>query len=304
MTTTSNVITGPARRPRNLAAHVVGSIHDDETATALGFRGGTVAGSVHLDQFPPLLVQAFGQRWFETGSLSLYFRHATTDGEAVRAFVDRPPAGARDPQVRAWMTTPREGSDQTGGNSQTDDSGQLVAEGTAAVGNPQVPSALHERDLRPADPAELCILKALKPGDVLGDFRAAVNTERQRSIIVQRAMTEPLDWYSGESPWGGPIAAPSGVVGLLYTQMLAETKDAMGEHVGLFGAIEIRFRAGPVFLDREYRVTGEVAAVSQTPKTEVLWFDSRALDDRDEPVAEMRMMLRQMKQSSPLYASL
>jgi hypothetical protein len=44
-----------------------------------------------------------------------------------------------------------------------------------------------------------------------------------------------------------------------------------------------------------------VAAVSQTPKTEVLWFDSRALDDRAEPVAEMRMMLRQMKQSSPLY---
>jgi len=304
MTTTSNVITGPVRRPRNLAAHVVGSIHDDETATALGFRGGTVAGSVHLDQFPPLLVQAFGQRWFETGSLSLYFRHATTDGEAVRAFIDRPPAGAPDPQVRAWMRTPRDGSDKTGGDSQTDDSGQLVAEGTAAVGNPKAPSALHERDLRPADPAELRILKALEPGDVLGDFRAAVSTERQRSIIIQGAMTEPLDWYRGESPWGGPIAAPSGVVGLLYTQMLAETKEAMGEHVGLFGAIEIRFRAGPVFLDREYRVTGEVAAVSQTPKTEVLWFDSRALDDRDEPVAEMRMMLRQMKQSSPLYASL
>jgi hypothetical protein len=63
---------------------IVGSIHDDETATALGFRGGTVAGSVHLDQFPPLLLQAFGQPWFETGSLSLYFRHATTDGESVK----------------------------------------------------------------------------------------------------------------------------------------------------------------------------------------------------------------------------
>ena len=286
MTTTSDVITGPVRRPRNLAAQIVGSIHDDDTATALGFRGGTVAGSVHMDQFPPLLMQAFGQRWFETGSLSLYFRHATTDGEAVQAFVERPPAGAHDPQVRAWMTTPTD---------------ELVAEGTAAVGNPQAPSALRARDLRPADPAELRILKALKAGDVLGDFRAAVNSERQRSVIGQGAMTEPLDWYSGPSPWGGPIASPSSVVGLLYTQLLAETKEAMGEHVGLFGAIEIRFGAGPVFLDREYRVTGKVAAVSQTPKTEVLWFDSRALYDRDEPVAEMRMMLRQMKQSSPLY---
>jgi hypothetical protein len=114
-------------------------------------------------------------------------------------------------------------------------------------------------------------------------------------------MTEPLDWYTGSSPWGGLIASPSGVVGLLFTRLLADTKEAMGEHVGLFGAIEIRFRAGPVFLEREYRVTGEVVAVSQTPRTEVLWFDSRALDDRAEPVAEMRMMLRQMKQSSPLY---
>jgi acyl dehydratase len=295
MTTTSDVISGPVRQPRNLAAHIVGSIHDDDTATALGFRGGTVAGSVHLDQFPPLLIQAFGQPWFETGSLSLYFRHATTDGEAVQAFVEGPPAGAHDPQVRAWMTTPRDDS------GEPDASGQLVAEGTAAVGNPQAASALHERDLRPVDPAQLKILKALKTGDVLGDLRAAVNSDRQRSTIGHGAMTEPLDWYSGASPWGGPIASPSGVVGLLYTQLVAETSEAMGEHVGLFGAIEIRFRAGPVFLDRDYRVTGEVAAVSQTPRTEVLWFDSRALDDRNEPVVEMRMMLRQMKQSSPLY---
>ncbi len=295
MATTSDVITGPVRKPRNLAANIVGSIHDDDTATALGFRGGTVAGSVHLDQFPPLLIQAFGQRWFETGSLSLYFRHATTDGEAVQAFAGCPPAGAHDPQVRAWMTTPRDDSDESAA------SGQLVAEGTAAVGNPQAASALRDRDLRPADPADLKILKALKAGDVLGDLRAAVNSERQRSAIGHGAMTEPLDWYSGGSPWGGPIASPSGVVGLLYTQLLAETSKAMGEHVGLFGAIEIRFRAGPVFLDRDYRVTGEVVAVSQTPRTEVLWFDSRALDDHDEPVAEMRMMLRQMKQSSPLY---
>src|SRR5580704_18947997 len=127
MTANSNVITGPVRRPRNMAAHIAGSIHDDATATALGFRGGTVAGSVHLDQFPPLLVQAFGRQWFETGSLSLYFRHATIDGEAVQAFVERPPAGDHDPQVRAWMTTPRSDSDESAASS------QLVAEGTAAV---------------------------------------------------------------------------------------------------------------------------------------------------------------------------
>lgn len=136
---------------------------------------------------------------------------------------------------------------------------------------------------------------------MLGDCKVAVDGARQRTVIDRGAMTEPLDWYTGPSPWGGPIASPSAVVTLLYAQLLESVKDAMGPHVGLFGAIEIRFLVGPVFLDQVYRVTGEVAALSQTPKTEVLWFDSRALDDAGAPVVEMRMMLRQMKLSSARY---
>jgi hypothetical protein len=281
----TDVLAGPVRRPRNLSADVAGSIHDDATATALGFRGGTVAGSVHMDQFPPLALRAFGNRWFETGSLSLYFRHATTDGEPVRAFIERPPR-QHDVQTRAWATT-------------TDD--VLVAEGTAGCCDPDEPSALRERDLRPVDPAELRILRDLRPGVVLGDLTLEQDGERQRQRIGRGGMTEPLDWYTGPSPWGGPIAAPSAVVDLLYRRMLDDAKQSMGEHVGLFGAIEIRFRSGPVFTDTRYRVTGEVVAVSDTPKTEVLWFDSRALRADGTLVAEMRMMLRQLKQSSPRY---
>jgi hypothetical protein len=281
-----DVITGPERTPRNLAAHVTGSIHDDTTATALGFRGGTVAGSIHMDQFPPLLLDAFGPRWFEDGSLSLYFRAATTDGEPVRALVERPPSDGSDAQVRAWATTP-------------DD--VLVADGTAGAGSPAAESALRSRDLRPVDPAELRILKALRPGDALGDCQVMADGTRQRAAIGASAMTEPLEWYTGSSPWGGPIAAPSTVVHLLYSDLLAGIRDSMGQHVGLFGAIEIRFRNGPMFVDAGYRVTGEVTALSQTPKTEVLWFGSRARDGAGTVVAEMRMMLRQMKRSSPLY---
>jgi acyl dehydratase len=286
MTAHGDVITGPERRPRNLSAAAAGSIHDDATATALGFRGGTVAGSIHMDQFPPLLLEAFGPGWFESGSLALYFRHATIDGEPVVALLERPPAVERDAQVRAWATT-------------TD--GTLVADGTAA-GNPAATSALRSRDLRPVDPAELRILAALRPGDAIGDCQVTVDGERQRSVVSQGFMTEPLDWYTGSSPWGGPIAAPSTVVNLLYADLLAGLRTTLGKHVGLFGAIEIRFLNGPVFLGRRYRVTGEVVALSQTPKTEVLWFDSQALDEAGRPVADMRMMLRQMKQSSPRYA--
>jgi hypothetical protein len=282
---TVDVLAGPVRKPRNLAAGVVGSIHDDATATALGFRGGTVAGSIHMDQFPPLALRAFGSGWFEDGSLSLYFRHATTDSEPVRAFMEQPPR-QHDVQIKAWATT----SDDV-----------VVAEGTAGRGHAAETSALHSRDLRPVHPAELRILSGLKPGAVLGDVTLKPDGERQRRRIDQHGMTEPLDWYTGPSPWGGPIAAPSAVVDLLYARLLDDAKASMGDHVGLFGAIEIRFRSGPVLLDSRYRVTGEVVALSQTPKTEVMWFDSRAQDTTGTLVAEMRMMLRQLKHSSPLY---
>jgi acyl dehydratase len=282
---TVEVLAGPVRRPRNLAAGVAGSIHDDATATALGFRGGTVAGSIHMDQFPPLALRAFGSGWFEDGSLSLYFRHATTDGEPVRAFLERP-ARQRDAQTRAWATT----SDDV-----------VVAEGTAGRGQPAELSALRSRDMRPVDADQLRILAGVKPGMTLGEVTLTPDGERQSRRIGQDGMTEPLDWYTGPSPWGGPIAAPSTVVDLFYARLLDDAKASMGDHVGLFGAIEIRFRSGPVLLDSRYRVTGEVIAVSQTPKTEVMWFDSRAYGSNDELVADMRMMLRQLKQSSPLY---
>jgi hypothetical protein len=282
----SQTITGPVREPRNRAAHVSGSIHDDATASKLGFRGGTVAGSVHMDQFSPLLLEAFGPAWFETGTLSLYFKFATTDGEPVQAFVERPAPGAADAQVRAWMTTP---------------DGTLVAEGTASVGQPGLPTALFTRDMRPADPSQLRILSGLRPGDSLGDLHTSVNGADQRTVISEGGITEPLDWYSGPSPWGGPIASPSRVVSLLYRDLLAKPKQEMGPHVGLFGAIEIRFRSGPVFADQAYRVTGEVVALTDSPKTEGLWYDSHATDDAGRPIVDMRMYHRQLKASSPKY---
>src|SRR5260370_15496069 len=145
-----HVFVGPIRRSQNNASNVKGSIHDDATATKLGFRGGTVAGSIHLELFPPLLLKAFGRRWFERGTISMYFLNATTDREAVRAFVKEPPADATDAQVDIWIAR---------------DDGMRVAEGTASIGSPDEPSALLRRPLDRFDAAEVRILRGLKVGD-------------------------------------------------------------------------------------------------------------------------------------------
>ena len=92
-------IVGPVRIPRNTARQAGhGSIHDDATASKLGFRGGTVAGSLHMDQFAPLVVKLYGEDWWKRGNMSFYFRQATVDRETVRALGRK-----GDPHGRLWM---------------------------------------------------------------------------------------------------------------------------------------------------------------------------------------------------------
>src|SRR5271156_6207554 len=95
MTDTTTELTGEFRNPRNMfqgvggpggeqAARGAGSIHDDKVASKLGFKGGTVPGSVHMNQFVPLILKIYGDSWFEHGDLSAFFTQATVDNERTR----------------------------------------------------------------------------------------------------------------------------------------------------------------------------------------------------------------------------
>jgi hypothetical protein len=278
-----HVFVGALRRSVNNARNVAGSIHDDATATKLGFRGGTVAGSIHLELFPPLLLKAFGERWFERGTISMYFLNATTDREAVRAFLKEPPLDATDAQVDIWIER---------------EDGMRVAEGTASIGSPDEPSALLRRPLDRFDAGQLRILGGLKAGDRFDECDAFLAKDAMTARM--KVITEPLEWYTKPSPWGGAIATPAAMVQLLYSQSIATLRGTLGRAVGLFGAIELRNINGPVMVERPYRVSGSIVALGQSPKTEYMWFET-ALNEADKRVAEMRMLLRFMKASSPLY---
>ncbi len=279
-----HLLVGPLRRSVNNASKVAGSIHDDATATKLGFRGGTVAGSIHLELFPPILLKAFGQRWFERGTISMYFLNATTDREAVRAFVNEPPVEAKDAQVDIWVER---------------DDGMRVAEGTASVGNPEEPSALLRRPLDRFDAGQLRILGGLKVGDQFEECDALLTKDAMTERM--KVITEPLEWYTKPSPWGGAIATPATMVQLLYSQSIATLRAKLGRAVGLFGAIELRNINGPVLVEHPYRVTGSIVALGQSPKTEYMWFETALEEKAGKRIAEMRMLLRFMKASSPKY---
>ncbi len=278
------VLVGPMREPLNSARHYgEGSIHDDSTAQKLGFRGGTVAGSLHMEQWPPLLAAAFGEEWFKTGGLSLYFKYATTDGEPVQAYVDRPAPGAR--QIRTWMKH---------GN------GNLVAEGTASIGGPDPDSALRQRIAEVRAPEDLRIFSALSVGDVSARVTASVPAKALDARV--EIVTEPLDGYTDASVYGERIMTPALHVHLLSHGGRELMKGGV-EGVGLYGAIELQYHRGPVFVDHDYEVQGEVLALSESPKTENVFYESTIFEPgSNEPVMSMIMMLRYMKQSSKLWA--
>lgn len=269
--------------PDSMHDRLKGSIHDDESAQKLGMRGGTIAAPVHMNTFAPLLLKAFGQRWWEQGSISLYFQYATLSGEDVRAILGIPSEGAQDAQVVARMETPN---------------GNKVCEGTASVGNPEVPSALKARKLDEYDPGEIRIFASLKPGAPMQGRDDVILKQEDMNKQLEN-ITETMDWYSGKSPWGGPIATPS-----LMTRAMMIKPEGLPEAVGLFGAFELRNVNGPVLIEHPYRVSGKIVWVGSSPKTEYYWADSW-LEERDgsKRVAEMRWLIRRMKASSELWGS-
>ena len=280
----TETITGPLWAARNWAADAgEGSIHDDNTAAELGFRGGTVPGDVHMNQFPPVLVQIFGERWFESGNLSLSFRNATIDKEEVQVFAEPLANGAN--QTRVWM----ERAD-----------GLLVSTGTAAVGDHSA-SELRSRDLRPCDPSGLRILNRIEPGMSLGEYDVFTSPEKQFERYDAGLISDPLTWYREASPWGEPVAAPCTVVQFLWGYPIRTLDSHIEGSVGLFGAIEIGFTNGPFLLNRNYHLTSEVICVGQSPQTEYLWYETQALNEAGDLVATMRMQGRSMKASSTAY---
>src|SRR5262249_54523227 len=108
-------LVGPARVALN---HSSSSIHDPEHAKRLGFRGPAVGGNLHLDIFAPLLVEAYGRKWFEKGALSLYFLNIVVSGEPVQAVVERPASPGVQTRVHA---------------RRADEPGFIVCEGTASL---------------------------------------------------------------------------------------------------------------------------------------------------------------------------
>jgi hypothetical protein len=279
--TQAQIIEGPFRTPRNMAQTAKGSIHDDATASKLGFKGGTVAGSIHMDQFAPQLVEMFGEDWFKTGNLSMHFVQATVDEERVRAVAERD-------GDRAKLTMFNE-------------NGDLIAVGTARLGeDAQSELALRlKKQQAERQPTDLRILAAIKVGDEAKDIPVIVKRDDMEHRL--ETITEDLPLYRAKG-----VLAPSLAVHLAHHARSAVVASA-GKVVGLFGALQVQHVNGPLTADTPYLARSKVYALSESPRTENVWYEitlaeKTAAGSAGRDIARVMFFLRFLKGSSEKWA--
>jgi hypothetical protein len=267
------IIEGEFRSPHNGFQQAPGSIHNDEVASKLGFKGGTVPGSVHMDQFAPMLVETYGAGWFSHGAMSLHFTQATVDREEVKAVMQ-----AASPRSRLTMFN-REGVQ--------------VCIGTASGESRDPESEMARRMAAQAPAAALRILAGYQVGDVNTDIPMRIEREALDKSLGR--ITERLPLYDEG------VLPPSHLVRLAHISrptVLAKVTQS----VGLFGALEIRIADGPLKAGHDYVGRTTMLKLTESPKTENAWYDVDIADAKTgKDVATVTFMIRFMKASSPLW---
>lgn len=209
-----------------------------------------VDAAAHLDTFPPVLIAAFGERWFEDGSLSLQFHTPTAHGEPVRAGLMVDDQGT----ATASLVTP---------------DGVIVADGTATVGATAVPSARADHTIGPA----------------MVHCPSAAQSRR----VVDGLIAAPIEWYHGPSPWGPSVTALSSVVEMFTAVADEYFAPRAPDASGAFTALELRYHGEPVLCDVEYAVEGRFLPDERTPRGDAVWCDMTARDQHGHLVASARM---------------
>ena len=293
------VLSGPPRRPRQMlhdqeyGGHA--SIHDDSMAEKLGFKAGPIEGPTHFSLFPPLLAHFWGQAWYERGCLSSHYLNMCVEGDEVRAFAQVPKAG--ETRTRVWA----EKAD-----------GTPVLEASASLGPDHGQTLLEQRLAQLRPPGPLVILKDLHVGmKGAQDERVRMDPDQHMGALYPfslnqklAAITENSPWYSDgkSSPWGRAII-PLEMISVLAEYSNRQAKfPVKGPAVGLFADQEIRLIDGPLFIGEEYVIRREIAALSESKRTESYWVRTRIFDSSGKKqVAEMLLNHATLKHSYANY---
>ena len=296
---TKMTLRGPLRKPRQMLSDQEygghASIHDDSIAEKLGFRAGPIEGPTHFSLFPPLLQHIWGNAWFERGCMSAHYQNMVVEGEEVRASAELPLPGATATSV--WAEK---------------EDGTPVLEASASLGPDYGETLLEKRlaGLRP--PGRLVILADLKPGmKGAQDEMVCMKPDQPMGNLYPFSLNQKLAVITEKSPWySDPSSSPwrRAIVPLEMVSVLAEYSSALagfpvrGPAVGLFADQEIRMIDGPLFVGENYLIRREIAALSESRRTESYWVRTRIFDAAGASLkAEMLLNHASLKDSYAGY---
>jgi acyl dehydratase len=267
----------------NVHANQAGGVQSDETAKRVGFQGGVVRGTAHVQQLPRVLLAGFGQRWFEVGGFAAMFIKPTMHGDRVRIGLQAPEEGGADEQVQIWVER---------------EDGLHLVNGTAQLGDPKGASLARQMVLN-THGADDCRILADREVGMVTD-RVEVRLDSVKLAGEPSMPMAPAEWYKTVSPWGGPIASPAFVpnaAGMSSGGLGLRTEGV----VSMLGSQEVKYEEGPVFLDHDYVSESELVAIGSSPKSEYSWHESRLLEPDGTLIAKTLTQMRHLKKSSPLW---
>jgi hypothetical protein len=294
---TELTVTGPLRAPAQMLAEqeVEGhaSVHDGETAAALGLLGAPIEGPTHFSQFDPMAVALWGRAWFERGCISSHFRTMVVEGEEVQASMTT--TGPTSARIEAHKAD-----------------GTPVLSGTASIGPDHPQSELDARRAAQGDPGGLFVIDQLEvgmrrdDGELVSMDHAGRNGSGYPFSLDEKLarITEPHPWYtvdgSASSPWGRAVV-PMEMISVLANKS-GRGWPVRSPALGLFLDLEIRLIDGPVFVDQDYTVSREIVGLSQSRRTESYWTKTTLGDvDTGQPVAVVLLHSGVFKESYPGY---
>lgn len=252
---------GRWRQLVNLSADRKGSIHDDEQAQKMGFRGGFVPGSTVATAAMPAVVKLLGKQWFEGGWYTFNFIAPVYVDEEVREVAETEGAEAMIKVVAR------------------DD--RLCCVGRAGLGFQPAWDAARDGQ-RGAEGVFPEIAIGREVGTI--DFNTA--PDEVRAMIDSAGDATP--WYKAASPWGGAILPPEWLhrVALQLGRQLdgAEKLPITGVREPSMWAEHAVAFAQPLFAGKPYRLREWVADKGVSGRTLFITYEF-AVTEGDKTVA-------------------
>lgn len=257
--TISAPFAGRWRKLANISADNKGSIHDDEAAQKLGFRGAFVPGSVVGTAALEGAFEHFGSRFLERGWYDLTFVSPVYEQDDVRALAE--PVDGDDLAVRV-----------------EDAGGRLCCSGRTGLDG-----ALPWRAEDDGGHGAEGVLPGVAPGT---EFESRAFSVMPRDIEpLLTGSGEVSEWYTTKSPWGGPVVPPERLqrIALDISRTRRLTVSGVREP-GMWAGHALVMRA-PLFLGRVYTMSERVVDKGRSGRAIFLTYEFRVTNGAGEEVA-------------------